>query len=55
MSKPKPVVINCILIPRKDAVGPMFTLMEEEIIPNLDGYAIIPKERYEELLNLEKV
>ncbi len=42
-------LVNCYLEPREDQEGFMF--MDD--LPNLDGYAIIPIERYERLSGLK--
>lgn len=44
----KPKVQNCLIVPRQGEI--LFTLTEDQIIPNLDGYAIVPREQYEQLL-----
>ena len=38
---------NCLLIAKKNQIGPIFTVTEDArgtIIPNLNGYAIVPIE-----------
>jgi len=43
---PMPTVINCYIQSRGEI---LFYQMDGAIIPNLDGYAIIPIEEYERL------
>lgn len=47
---PKPTVINCIIRSRGEI---LFYGVEGAIIPNLDGYAVIPREEYERLISLD--
>ena len=47
--KNKSVLTNCIIELRKDQKGPMFTSCEDEVSFNLDGYAIVPVEKYRDM------
>jgi|SRR5690606_33638498 len=49
MEEPKPFITNCMIEPR--SAENLFKYSNGNIIPQLDGYAIIPVERYMELLN----
>ena len=49
---------NCFLVPRRDDTGEplggaLFLLKGEDVFANLDGYAIIPMEEYEELKRVQ--
>jgi hypothetical protein len=46
IEKNKSHVVNCHLEPRDDQKEPMFSDLPERIEVQLDGYAIIPKEKY---------
>ena len=42
---------NCLVEPKEDEKGAIFCSNEKgEIIAHLDGYAIIPREKYEKLI-----
>lgn len=42
---------NCIIKPDNTQNGPMFiSRVDGTIVPNLDGYAIIPRREYEALI-----
>ena len=48
----KSYVKNCVLVPK---IGEnVFLIDGDNIYPLLDGYAIIPVDRYDQLLNLER-
>lgn len=45
---PRPYITNCFLVSRHDS-DVMFTLIDGQIVPTLDRYAIVPREEYEAL------
>ncbi len=49
MTRPIPKVMNCEIRPRAGD-PPLFTRHGDEIIPQLDGYLIIPLETWKEIV-----
>lgn len=54
VAQEKGYVRKVIVHPRETQQGPMFTLLEDgSWIPRLEEYAVIPKELYEKLKDLQ--
>lgn len=47
-------VTNCLIETKKDQEGPCFHVDGDTVNAYLDGYAIIPMEKYEDLKKLEQ-
>jgi hypothetical protein len=52
MNKIRPCVTNCEIYLRKGDSA-LFTATDNEIVPNLDGYTIVPKEMVTDAMRAE--
>lgn len=48
---PESKLIDCLLVVRDDVPGPMFIGTADGIFANLEGYAVIPRAEYEDLVS----
>ncbi|KKL10249.1 hypothetical protein LCGC14_2557720 [marine sediment metagenome] len=51
-SPPESFVTNCLLIPKStdDVFGGMFVVQDGVVMARRDGYAIVPREDYEQMV-----